>query len=133
MIIYLMILHFFADFIWQSREMGTKKSTEFLWLLRHLIIQYGVLAAGLTPIFLLGIISGPKYLFMCCLNTLIHGIIDWNIWRAYKYSVVIRNPYVDPPVLKATWQYWEDHWFYTTIGFDQLLHTATLIILWNWL
>ena len=27
------------------------------------------------------------------------------------------------------YKYWEDHWFYTTIGFDQLLHSATIILL----
>jgi hypothetical protein len=29
----------------------------------------------------------------------------------------------------ASWKYWEDHWFFTTIGFDQLLHGLTLIYL----
>jgi len=126
-----MTLHFIADFLLQSREMGTKKSNEFVWLLRHLIIQYGVMFIGLTPAFLLGYMSGPKYLLLMTLNTIVHGIIDWNIWNVYKYSVVLRNSSKKIEVLKAEWKYWEDHWFYSTIGFDQLLHSVTLIILWS--
>ena len=31
--------------------------------------------------------------------------------------------------MAVNWKYWEDHWFYTTIGFDQLLHVLTIILL----
>lgn len=140
MIIYLMILHFIADFLLQSREMGKKKSSEFLWLLKHLGIQYTIMIIGLTPCFFLNLISAHKLLALCILNTIIHGVIDWNIWNVYKYSVKIRliNHYKDTGVHEnhikkagSNWEYWEDHWFYTTIGFDQLLHASTLVILWS--
>lgn len=125
MLIYLMVLHFVADFLLQSREMGKKKSSEFVWLLRHLLIQGCVMYAGLTPFLWMGL-SGPKYLLFPLMNLVIHGIIDWNIWNLYKYSAFKRGAKAD-----GSWQYWEDHLFYVTIGFDQLLHSITIIVLWN--
>ena len=125
--IYLYILHFIADFILQSREMGQKKSTEFKWLAKHLGIQFIIFFIGL-------IFFDPIYAFIfATINSFFHGIIDWNIWKFYKLSVYYRIK-KDPehnllPENKSElekWQYWKDHLFYTTIGFDQMLHMITL-------
>lgn len=147
---YLFLLHFIADFILQSREMGKKKSTEAIWLLRHLLIQWIIFAVGLS--FVIGPVSA---ILFATGNAVIHGVIDWNIWRLYKYSVayrMLKNPddvvfnsatahdmahfaleegekHVFVQLAASSWQYWEDHWFYTTIGLDQLLHALTLIFL----
>jgi hypothetical protein len=138
MIAKLLVLHFIADFILQSREMGKKKSSEWRWLLAHLSIQFGIF-----------LFVGWKFALA---NALVHGLIDWNIWKLYKLSAHLRiNKRVDlvylvkfmeegkhpKPSFKknlykkevAGWQYWEDHLFYTTIGFDQLLHGLTLYYL----
>ncbi len=123
LLIYLFVLHFIADFILQSREMGKKKSVEFSWLSAHLQIQAAIFLVFLLPINLL---FAAKFAF---LNALIHGIIDWNIWKLYKVSVYLRDKRATP----ETWKYWEDHLFYTTIGFDQLLHASTLIGLYWYL
>lgn len=119
-------LHFVADFILQSREMGKRKSTDILFLVAHLGIQFFVF----LPFF------GLKF---ALLNALIHGLIDWNIWKLYKYSVLKRSKngsslgIWDVGTELANFKYWEDHLFYTTIGFDQFLHTLTLILLYNYL
>lgn len=154
MIAKLLILHFIADFILQSREMGSKKSSELKWLLKHLGIQAGIFALGsylLIP-------DAPclGYLSFIALNTLIHGLIDWNIWRGYKLIVkhkliqdFIKETNYNESIRKTkafevevqkmlearagSFKYWEDHLFYTTIGFDQLLHGLTLVILADWL
>lgn len=116
MIMLLLVVHFVADFLLQSREMGKKKSSELHWLLGHLAIQLLAFFIVLLPF--------TEWAFVfALLNATIHGVIDWNIWRLYKLSVVRRFPDVNP----ATYQYWEDHWFYATIGLDQLLHGLTLI------
>lgn len=130
MIIYLIVLHFIADFLLQSREMGKKKSTDIVWLVKHLIIQGFTFSVGLT---LLGYYNMSACNFVLY-NTIIHGFIDWNIWKAYKYSAAYRmkkNPNHEllMPSKDNPWKYWEDHWFYSTIGFDQLLHMATIVFL----
>ena len=129
----LLVTHFVADFLMQSREMGKKKSSEPIWLLQHLIIQYCVFTIVLLPFFDLHHVT----LFVI-FNTIIHGVIDWNIWRFYKayaYRAIAKNP--KHPLLTENpaepWKYWEDHWFYATIGFDQGLHSITLIFLGYWL
>lgn len=133
----LLSVHFVADFLLQPREMGKKKSSEPKWLAAHLAIQF--------TCFLL---FGWKFALA---NALIHGIIDWNIWRLYKLSAHLRIKR-DVEALAAIshvegvtfteddkrdsynvavkgWQFWEDHWFYATIGLDQLLHMSTLVVL----
>ena len=164
-LVWLMVLHFIADFILQSREMGKKKSSEPKWLLKHLGIQLGVMFIGLAiPLFfntmdtitaacpgcytdaqVLGTSSIVALIVafrIAFLNALIHGLIDWNIWKLYKISAYLR---IKKEAKEGNfglawiaesgknWQYWEDHWFYTTIGFDQLLHVSTLLLLAGWL
>lgn len=137
-IAYMFVLHFIADFVFQSREMGQKKSSEFKWLAFHLAIQTAFFVAGLS------IVIAPLIaLKIALLNSLVHGVIDWHIWRGYKFLVAKRLYDVgngklghslvsDPGYLGeggGQWRYWEDHMFYTTIGFDQLLHGLTIIAL----
>lgn len=140
---YMMFLHFVADFLFQSREMGQKKSSEFKWLFRHLTIQWLFFAFGLVYF------TGPIIaIAFATLNCVVHGIIDWNIWNGYKLFTHKRLmseagqaaymngnlniPYEERTKTKydeklAAFKYWEDHWFYSTIGFDQLLHGLTII------
>jgi len=126
---YLLLLHFVADFLLQSRQMGQRKSEQVKWLVGHLAIQFAVFLVG-------GLLVFDNPLLFALLNTIIHGAIDWNIWKAYKWTVWKRR---DPKLfgtiddLKKHWKYWEDHLFYTTIGLDQMLHTATIILLYGWL
>lgn len=115
--IWCLFLHFVSDFIFQSRDVATKKSSDKKYLRYHLE------ELGLT--FLVGLLPflGWKAILFVILNTSIHGVIDWNIWKYYKKQRANENP--------ETFKYWEDKLFYTIIGFDQFLHGLTImIILW---
>jgi hypothetical protein len=109
--------------------MGKKKSSDPGWLASHLAIQF---MAFLLVLICSG--RGDQCVHFALANTIIHGIIDWNIWRLYKayvHAAIRKNP-KHPLFTDGTeepWKYWEDHWFYTTIGFDQLLHTLTIVAL----
>lgn len=129
MIVYLLILHYIADFLLQSRDMGKNKSSDPFVLTHHLIIQFAVFVLGLAPI-----IQWEYAVVFSVLNAAVHGVIDWNIWNLYKMSVMLRLKRNKELLGGADhWQYWEDHWFYSTIGLDQLLHTSTIILLAGWL
>jgi len=146
----LFFLHFLADFILQPREMGKKKSSDFRWLFGHLAIQFLVFLPFV----------GWR---LSAMNTLLHGIIDRNIWNLYKlrahFSTLKDIREMEQEVFKGhlitktktgktpkrlkvwrnnwykhyvrDYEYWEDHWFYVTIGFDQFLHAATLLYLFG--
>lgn len=117
----LFITHFVADFLLQSRKMGKNKSSSWKYLGMHISIIF----AAFLPF-------GIKF---AVLNALIHAIIDKNIWNLYKLSAGYRISKISGKntskfaELVQTWPYWEDHWFYATIGFDQLLHALTIIAL----
>lgn len=120
----LFFLHFIADFLLQSREMGKNKSSNWGWLFAHLVIQFLVFLPFAGGYFALA-------------NAMIHGIIDRNIWSLYKKLCEFRMEEDESFSLGAfsqmreneEFEYWEDHWFYVTIGLDQFLHAATLIFL----
>lgn len=115
---YLMLLHFIGDFLLQSREMGTKKSEELRWLIAHVGTYGSVLFIGAVPI-ISHVVFLPVTFFLIVIG--VHAVQDWFIWRVYKLSVVKRG-------FGSSFEYWKDKWFYTTIGFDQLLHVITIIL-----
>lgn len=130
-LIYLFFLHFLADFVLQPREMGRKKSEQVKYLAHHLLIQWVVFFFGLM------LIMPDHFALFALVNTLVHGLIDWNIWNLYKISVWKRRrseiELIGREEFKKTWKYWEDHWFYLTIGFDQFLHATTIVVLYVYL
>ena len=145
MVVWCLILHFIADFLLQSREMGQKKSKEFKWWIYHILIQFTVFMVALS------FFIGPEKAFYFSLfNAIIHGIIDGMIWNVYSWGVLQRtykgqnffpkgsigdheHKQAHIKKLKETWKYWEDHWFYSTIGLDQLLHSLTIVLLLEYL
>ena len=139
--LYLFALHFIADFILQPREMGRRKSECSLkglkYLLAHIFIVFSVFFVGLI------IFAGWQFaLIFAVFNAVLHFIIDAIIWKGYMYSVWKRRHKLlgydkgeSPPrsdkeikkTLKVHFKYWEDSWFYATIGLDQLLHFSTIV------
>lgn len=129
LLIYILILHFIADFLLQSREVATNKSSKLSYLGEHLIILHLTISILLLPV--VGLIKAVTF---SLLNVLIHGVIDWYIWRVYKWNVMrqIKKAFPNGNWIEIgkLFKYYEDHWFYATIGFDQLLHVITLIVLY---
>ena len=121
-IIYLLFLHFLGDFFLQSRRIALNKSLFKIDLLIHILIISSVLALGLFYFY-----SRLTLSYFIGINALIHAIIDWFIWRLYKYSINCRYPIRVP----ETFKYYNDRWFYNTIAVDQFLHISTLIVLYG--
>jgi len=124
---YCFLLHFVADFLLQSREMGKKKSSSIKWLTHHIAIIFAVFYIG------------TQNLEFSFYNALAHMIIDALIWNIYKGCLLYRFidkdvPWKDrPKMMYRNFKYWEDHWFYATIGLDQFLHGATILLLLEFL
>lgn len=116
----LLFVHFVADFLLQSREMGKKKSSEVLWLFFHI-----------TIIFLCFIPFGLEFSIY---NAVAHLFIDGILWNIYKlgWGIVFKLRIKEDEILTmegeiSRHRYWEDHWFYAVIGLDQMLHVGCLL------
>ena len=118
----LMIVHVVFDWLLQDRETAKNKSHNFKYLFPHLFLIYiglmlwGLFAAGLNP--------KQSFVFAVA-NCILHGIIDWNIWKLYAYTVKKRFKHLE------LFTYYDDRWFYNFIALDQLLHGVCYIVLYN--
>lgn len=110
LIISILLGHWLADFIFQSREMAVNKSHDNKALLKHVGVYSLVLLIfmGLAS----GFSLGQNLLIWVALNGGIHLITDYNTSRLAAYfKINDMEPY-----------------FWYTIGFDQFIHGATLLI-----
>lgn len=100
-VVYLMFLHWMADFVMQSDEMAQKKAVEWEWLFAHCSVYYVVFAIGtLNPVY--GVVLG-----------LIHYPVDFITSRKNR----------------DLWSRGETHWFFVNVGFDQFIHLLTIVLL----
>lgn len=98
MVLSVMLAHFGGDFLLQSDQMATRKSSSLKWLSIHV---------GTYSAFLL-ILFGWKF-------AVVNGITHWLI------------DLVTSKINSRLWKAEERHWFFTMIGFDQFLHVAILV------
>jgi hypothetical protein len=112
----LIVCHFVGDWLLQSRYIAENKSRNFWVLINHLAIVHAILIIGL---YIVGYITRVNLFYVTgalIVNTILHGLIDWHIWKFYvKYYHDPLNPDKKP---KA---------FYNTIAIDQSLHLICLM------
>ena len=114
----LMIIHWVADFVIQTRQEAKNKSTSNKYLLLH-TVKYSLLYISFFPL-----IGRAVFLFIG-ITFISHTIIDYftsrvnkNLWTKREMLKVIDKD------LSSRWE----HLFWCTIGFDQCLHIIQLII-----
>lgn len=117
--LYIVIVHWVADFILQSNEMAQNKSTSNVWLTKHVIVYTMVTNVLWLPIvFLLKLkVINFEYFLSMCLIFILHWITDYFTSR-------INSKY---------WRLKDTHSFFISIGFDQLLHYAQLFLIFRFL
>jgi len=124
---YLLLLHFIGDFLMQDRHTAENKSKSFSVMHEHC---FDVLLIYLVGLFLIGKnihnIDGFLIFIYCT-----HFLQDTLIWRGYKYFISKTSEYKTAIFYKKEYRYWEKSHFYHAIGFDQMLHIATLYLLWK--
>jgi hypothetical protein len=96
-VLILLTLHFIADFILQSNNMATNKSKSNYWLSYHVGV-YTLVFSMVNPLYAL-------------VNGALHWITDYLTSRVASYFYVKDDR----------------RYFFITIGFDQLVHSITLI------
>ena len=103
MIIALIWIHFFADFVMQTNEMAQNKSKSNFWLSYHVIIYT-------LPFILLG----WKFALV---NGAAHWCVDWCTSR----------------INSRLWQEKRVHAFFVGVGIDQAIHMTTLLLTYRWM
>lgn len=122
-VLYLLFLHWFADFFCQTDEMAKRKSNDFLFLLIHTMVYTFVMYIGViiyTGIMYRDVIwaAPPLSIFLFGVGIFFtHLIID----------------YVTSKINKKLWNAKKVHWFFVSIGFDQWLHFVTIFVLYYFL
>ena len=104
-ILWLLTLHFIADFVFQSDWMAVNKSKSWKALLAHTAVY--------SSFFILATWSWQFVLLTFVLHTLTDAVTS----RITSYL----------------WQKQERHWFFVVIGADQLIHYWTLILTFRYL
>ena len=119
---YILFLHFIGDFLFQSRRIAENKSTQFTVMIHHCLIIMGVFGFGLFNV----IPDFNKWMSFILAAFGTHYLQDTFVWRYYKWLMTERyRSEVDK------FEYWKDSGFWSTIGFDQMLHIMTLYFLWR--
>lgn len=110
--LYLITIHWVADFVCQTHWQASNKSKSNIALGRH-VINYSLLM-WMATLFMLPP-NASAYFF--AITFLTHFATD----------------YVTSRVTSRLWAAQSWHWFFVVIGADQLIHYWTLILTFGWL
>ena len=111
-IVSILTLHWFCDFILQTRKQAENKSKSLLFLSVHVSNYFGGFVIVLLPFsYITGRFSDQAIMTYCIANALAHWVTDFFTSRWTSYL----------------WHKKDIHSFFAVIGFDQLIHTTTLL------
>jgi len=133
-LIAILALHFVADFLLQTRTMGRKKGKSIMWLSMHVgVYLIALLSVGL--LFGHHVTDNMVLVFeYCFLNTILHWVTDFCTSKASGFCYLKMTEQVELEVNLSVKKkpIWEKA-FWSVIGFDQLLHTAALLLTYHYL
>lgn len=117
MLFVILVAHFVADFVLQTRWQAMNKSSSWTALNDHVAV-YMVTMLAIVSIGM-GLLDGqipypPPLIAWAGINGLLHFVTDAGTSRLNKY---LYQRFRDDPA---------HHWFFVGVGFDQLVHYATL-------
>lgn len=99
-IIWLLFVHWLADFVCQSDWMAKNKSK----------INYALWVH-------------------CMIYGFIIGLMTLNVWIGFIcYAIHFPVDYVTSRINSKLWEDKKVHWFFVSVGFDQWVHFVTLIL-----
>lgn len=119
LISYILVLHFIADFVFQSNYVAQNKSKSNKVLLHHVGYYFNIFFIGLLSYIMLFFSQNNKYFYLLddilifiVVNVALHFITDYFTSRISSYF----------------WNKPDIHQFFVTIGADQLVHQLSLIV-----
>ena len=120
-----LFFHWVADFICQTRWMADNKSKCWSALCVHVMVYTAVLGFGLFGLSIVGdnfnlnvhLGEPAKIIWFLFLNMIFHWMTDGITSKITSYF----------------WSKQNVHAFFCTVGFDQMIHTITLLYTSYWL
>ena len=111
LIIFILFLHWFADFFCQTDEMAINKSKDWVILTIH----------------------SYTYFVVLCIGIFCYGLYDFNYKPVYLFLNFPAHFIIDAITSRINSRLYENHrhWFFTMIGFDQFLHYVVLFLTIN--
>lgn len=109
----LFFAHWFADFVQQTDEMAINKSTSLKALLWHVTIYTSWLVVCL---------SAGNFIFGVTMVT-------WQ-FALFNFGAHFVTDFFTSRITSYYWKNGNRHAFFVTIGADQFLHAAALILSW---
>lgn len=109
-IIGILILHWISDFLLQSDDMALNKSKSNKWLTRHIAV----------------------YSFLWFVASLFFASATNNIWFMLFWPITFVchwiTDYFTSRLNSKLWAEKKTHWFFVSVGFDQILHYIQLFV-----
>lgn len=109
-VITLLVVHFLADFVFQSSKMAINKSKSLKWLSIHVAV-YGLVSVISLIVLSVTWENSVLATIWWIVNVLLHFIVDFFTSK----------------ITSRLWEQKKMRLFFTMIGFDQLLHNSCLI------
>lgn len=116
-VLYILLWHWIADFVFQTDKMAQGKSKENFWLIYHTWI-YSVLMTGSY---------GVLMLFAACKEVDVPHPITMLYFFVITFSVHTVQDYITSRINSKLWKEGKVHYFFVSVGFDQLLHFIQLL------
>lgn len=126
----ILITHFVADFVFQTRKMGEGKSSSLYWLTVHVLTYTTVLGTMLSWI-LIPRLGYFHFFGFVLLNGILHFITDFLSSKMTTYfylkaeAAKYNNALEQDEKIKLSRRYMKGFW--TAIGADQLIHGIILV------
>lgn len=118
-----LIIHWFADFVMQTDEQAQGKSKSWYWLLSHTLTYSGVWY--FAAVFVIGHINPNE--------TTAWYVISASAFSAITFLCHTATDYFTSRLNSKLWQEKKVHYFFVSIGFDQILHYVQLFLTLHYL
>ena len=107
-LIFILLIHFLADFGLQTHDLATKKSTDIIWLTYHVAVY------SLRWLFASFVYFGDIWLSL--VFTIVTFILHWI------------TDFLTSRIGKPFWDKQDFHNGFVVVGFDQVLHYIQLVV-----
>lgn len=115
-ILWILLAHFVADFVFQNDYMGTNKSHDNEALGWHVAVYTGIIGLFMTILFFPASHPG-HFIGFLIVTAVLHLVTDYNTSRL---TTILHKSFETTPGSR--------HWFFVVIGFDQVIHYVCLFL-----